>query len=188
MPTPTPDTTPPPAPASAGAPASARTSWWRRFLLPTLNRPFLIRLAVTAVIAWVFFGHICIPARIHGDSMHPTYKNRAFLFCWRPRYWLAEPKRGDVVMLKIAGRKVMLLKRVVALPGDTVAFRHGVFLLNGEEPEVPWARTTECDWDLEPRTVKPGHAYVVGDNRTMLMEQHEFGEIAIARIAGAPVW
>lgn len=176
MPTPPPEQT------------SARASWWRRFLLPTPNRPFLIRLTVTAVIAWIFFGHICIPALINGDSMHPTYKNRAFLFCWRPRYWIAKPKRGDVVMLRIAGRKVMLLKRVVALPGDTVAFRQGVFLLNGQEPDVPWARTSECDWDLEPRTVKPKHVYVVGDNRAMPMDQHEFGEIAISRIAGAPVW
>lgn len=166
----------------------AASSRWRRFLFPTLNRPFLLRLAITAIIAWLFFGYICIPALINGDSMYPTYKNRAFLFCWRPRYWFAQPNRGDVVMLRIAGRKVMLLKRVIALPGDTVAFEQGILLINGEEPNVPWARTSECDWELEPRTVQPGHVYVVGDNRAMPIDEHEFGEIAISRIAGAPVW
>ncbi len=179
---------PPTPPEQLPQPAPARPDWWRRFLLPPLNRAYLLRLAATAAIAWIFFGHICIPALINGDSMYPTYKNRAFLFCWRPRYWFAKPKHGDVVMLRIAGRKVMLLKRIVALPGDTVAFRKGVFLLNGEEPDVPWARPSECDWELEPRTVRPGHVYVVGDNRAMPMDQHEFGETAMARIAGAPVW
>ena len=171
-------------PDSVPAAASSR---WRRFLLPAFNRPFLIRLLVTAVIAWLFFGYICIPALINGDSMYPTYKNRAFLFCWRPRYWFASRIAATWSCYNRAC-KVMLLKRIIALPGDTVAFQQGIFLLNGEEPNVPWARTSACDWELAPRTVQPGHVYVVGDNRAMPIDQHEFGEIAISRIAGAPVW
>lgn len=179
---------PPPPPGEEQQQQQQQPSRWHRFLLPTLDRPFLLRLATTAIIAWVFFGYLCIPALINGESMYPTYKNRAFLFCWRPRYWFASPRHGDVVMLKIAGCRVMLLKRIVALPGDTVSFKDGVLMLNGEEPLVPWARTSNCDWNLEPRTVQPGHVYVVGDNRGMPSNEHEFGEIATSRIAGAPVW
>ena len=120
--------------------------------------------------------------------MYPTYKNRAFLFCWRPRYWFAQRIAAMSSCCESPAAKVMLLKRVIALPGDTVAFEQGILLINGEEPNVPWARTSECDWELEPRTVQPGHVYVVGDNRAMPIDEHEFGEIAISRIAGAPVW
>ena len=155
--------------------------------MPTLNRPFLLRLAITAIIAWLFFGYICIPALINGDSMYPTYKNRAFLFCWRPRYWFAQPNRGDVVMLRIAGRKVMLLKRVIALPGDTVAFEQGILLINGEEPNVP-GKNLRMRLGTGAAHRPARTAYAVGDNRAMPIDEHEFGEIAISRIAGAPVW
>jgi len=55
----------------------------------------------------------------------------------------------------------MLLKRIVALEHDTVAFRDGRLLVNQQEVKEPHV-SGPCDWNLSPRQVKPGHVYVVG--------------------------
>lgn len=91
-------------------------------------------------------------------------------------------------MLRLAGPRVMLLKRVVAVAGDSVAFSSGVLLVNGREPNAFWASLTPCVWELPERKVSPGHIYVVGDNRSMGIDEHEFGEIAAARVVGGPLF
>ena len=91
-------------------------------------------------------------------------------------------------MARYAGRSVMLLKRVVALAGDTVEFREGTLLVNGKEPDAPWRALTECDWNLPPRTVEPGNVYLLGDNRAMPMEEHVFGQMSATRLEGIPLW
>ncbi len=158
-----------------------------KFILPELNRRYLIRVGIVALAAYVFFGHICIPMHINGKSMEPTYHDGSFTFCWRLRYLFSRPGRGDVVIVRYAGTSVMLLKRVVALEGETVGFKGGKLIVNGEEIEEPYVKFP-CAWDLEPRKVGEGCVYVVGDNRDVLMEGHDFGQAKLRRIAGAPVW
>lgn len=156
----------------------------RRFFCPELNRRFGVRLAVLALFSLVFFKWFCLPAWTHGESMWPTYRDRQLMFCWRPAYWLGRPRVGDVVMVRLAGNRVMLLKRIVALAGDTVEFRQGRLLVNGVAGTQPWQSLTPCDWELPPRQVKPGHVYVVGDNRQMPIQQHDFGQVPAANLVG----
>ena len=77
----------------------------------------------------------------------------------------------------------MLLKRIIALPGETVAFRQGVLYVNGIRIEEPYVHH-HSDWDLAPRKVAPGHIYVVGDNRGTSMARHRFGQVVMDRIVG----
>ena len=162
-------------------------NWVRKFVFPKLSRAYLVRLAAVAVGAALVFSFVLVPARIKGASMEPTYRDGGFAFCWRQRYLFGQPRRGDVVMVRFAGKRIMLLKRVVALAGDTLEFRRGVLYLNGVAQDEEYVRSP-CDWDLAERTVKPGHVYVVGDNRGMAMDGHRFGQTQRRRIMGAPVW
>ena len=77
----------------------------------------------------------------------------------------------------------MLLKRVVALQGETIEFRNGMLYVNGNSIEEPYVRH-RSGWELPLRTVAPGHVYVVGDNRGTPMTQHRFGEVDMNRIVG----
>ena len=158
------------------------------FLFPEFNRRYLVRLLCVAAGALIFFGLICRPCVIHGASMEPTYPSVGFTFCWRPSFWFRKPKRGDVVIVSFYGHKTLLLKRLVALEGDTVAFRKGVLLVNGQELEGDWEVKGPCDWELPERTVEPGNIYVVGDNRSMSINEHIFGQVSAKRIEGAPLW
>jgi signal peptidase I len=158
-----------------------------RLFAPKLNKWFLPRLAIVALCAYGFFGHVCIPAIARGRSMEPTYHDGSFLFCWCPKAWFGEPKRGDVVMVRFAGTQVMLLKRIVALPGEKLAFVDGQLMIDGKPLDEPYVKT-DCDWQLPPRIVGEGHVYVIGDNRGMLMDEHRFGSVPIDRIVGGPLW
>ncbi len=159
----------------------------RRFLWPTMNRRFAVRLALVAAGAWLLFGVVTRPRFVAGRSMEPTYAEGGFLLGSRFRYAFRDLRRGDVVFVQLAGPSVMYLKRVAGLPGDTVEFRGGALVVNGARQEEPWLRLP-CDWDRKPVSVEPGFLFVVGDNRSMPIDQHEFGLVRETRIAGGPLW
>lgn len=159
----------------------------RRFLLPSLNRFYLLRVAVLAGTSFLFFYYICRPAWTNGESMLPTYKEKEFLFYWQPAYWFFQPKRGDVVIIHMAGNNFFLLKRVVAIAGETVEFRNGTLLVDGKPRHEKWASLTPCQWNLDERVVEKKCVYVVGDNRAMPLEQHEFGQVEIKKITGKAI-
>jgi signal peptidase I len=159
----------------------------RQFFFPSFTPKFLIRVSLVALFAYIFFGHLCIPFTIQGISMEPTYHNRGVNFCWRLQYLFSEPKRHDVVTVRLAGSKVMLLKRVVAREGEQVEFRGGKLFVDGKEIEEPFIRYP-CDWNLPPRRVEEDCVYVVGDNRSMPIENHHFGQASKKRIMGVPLW
>ncbi len=162
---------------------SGHGKWLENFLFPKLTRWFFLRVLAVAAIAYVFFGHVCLPMKIRGKSMEPTFADRGFTFCWTPSYWFTEPKRGDVVGIRYVGNGIALLKRVVGLPGDLIEFKSGDLYRNGERIEEPY-KAVPSDWNLTPRTVSPGHVYVVGDNRAVPLEKHMLGEVSANRILG----
>lgn len=151
---------------------------------PEMGKSYFIRVGVLAVFAILFFGYLCEPMILNGGSMEPNYHSGTLNFCWTPTYWFKEPARGDVVVLRYVGQRVLLLKRIIALPGDIVEFRHGELYLNGEKVHEPYVKLKKADWNLKPRKVSPGHYYVVGDNRSMPIYQHKFGEIRQDRVEG----
>jgi signal peptidase I len=159
----------------------------RQFFFPSLTPKFLIRVSLIALFAYLFFGYLCIPFTIQGVSMEPTYHNGGVNFCWRLHYLFSEPKRHDVVAVRFAGSKVMLLKRVVAREGEHVEFRDGKLFVDGKEIEEPYVRYP-CNWNLPPRQVEKDFIYVVGDNRSMPIEDHHFGQASRRRIMGVPLW
>ncbi|HSB06328.1 MAG TPA: signal peptidase I [Thermodesulfobacteriota bacterium] len=159
----------------------------RQFFFPSLTRMFLIRVCLVAFSAYFFFGNILTPFLIKGYSMEPTYHNGGVNFCFKLHYLISEPKRFDVVAVRFAGNRVMLLKRVVAVEGEQLEFRDGKLFVNSRSIEEPHVRYS-CNWNLPPRQVEKGNVYVVGDNRSMPIEQHTFGQTAVNRIVGTPLW
>ena len=148
-----------------------------------MSKKRLLRIFCISLGAYLVFSYVLLPLRIEGRSMEPTYADGGFSFCWRLQYLFSEPKRGDVVAIRFAGRRVVLLKRVVALAGDTVEFQNGMLLVNNKRVNEPYVRYNS-NWNLPPRQVASGKVYVVGDNRGVPMEQHHFGQVSTQRILG----
>jgi signal peptidase I len=149
----------------------------------------VIRATILAAICLTFFKFVLLPIRVTGISMLPTYKDRSINFINRLAYLRHEPQRGDVVGIRLSAPgdtstpTVMYLKRIVGLPGETIAFRAGHVTINGkplDEPYEKWA----CDWNTVPVLLGPTEYYVVGDNRTMSQFDHVFGKAERYRIVG----
>ena len=156
------------------------------FYVPKLDGAFLTRLITIVAVGYVLFNFILIPEFISGASMEPTYFRRGFTFCWRGKYLFSKVQRGDIVIIKFT-RDVSLLKRIIALPGDTLYIQNGKLYLNGIAQKEDYVKNS-CDWNLPSRTVAPGKVYVIGDNRSMPIGKHKFGEVSQKRINGAPLW
>lgn len=157
-----------------------------RFLFPTLDRRFFLRLSLLIAGTFLVCRFWLVPARIEGISMLPTYPERGFAFCNRLAYRNKPPAYGDVVALRYGGARHLLLKRVIGLEGDTIEFRSGTLFRNNRPVDEPYV-VLPCDWSTPPRTVSPNHIYVMGDNRSIPFSAHAGGEIDSRRIFGRPL-
>ena len=142
-----------------------------------------IRAAALVTTAVIVFGVVLLPVRLSGISMQPTYNDGAlnfanrFAFAWRP------PARGDVVAIRMAGPHLVYVKRIVGLPGERVEIAMGVVIIDGEpllEPTVVY----KAPWNLPPATLGGDEYFVIGDNRAMAMQNHDFGRTTRDRIIG----
>lgn len=159
--------------------------WWRVALVGRRPKRTLARLLVLVVLTLLVFRFVLVLVRVEGISMSPTYRDNHLGVIYRLSYLFHEPRRGDVVAIRpVAGEHAgYYLKRIVGLPGESVAFHAGQLLINGSVLDEPYLRTT-YSWEMEPVTVGPGSYYVVGDNRTMDWGDHFQGRTGRDRIIG----
>jgi signal peptidase I len=146
-------------------------------------RRTLIRAGALVVGAIVVFGFVLLPVRLHGISMRPTYDDGALNFANRTAYWWRQPARGDVVAIRMAGPHVLYVKRIVGMPRERIEIAAGVVLVNGL-PIVEPAVVYKAPWDLPGLTLADDEYFVIGDNRAMAIENHDFGRATRDRIVG----
>jgi signal peptidase I len=160
------------------------SSWLRRVMFGRNLKLTLLRVLVWAVLAVLGYKLSVVHVRVDGISMLPTCPDQAVYWVNRLAYVSHPPQRGDVVALRFVAADdsisrldpphVMLLKRIIGLPGETVAFVRGQVLINGEILDEPY-ETMGCDWNRPPVTLGPDEYFVVGDNRSMPWQDHTFG-------------
>ena len=164
--------------------AAQPPSLLQRVLIGRSPKRTLVRSLVLLAVAVVVFKYVLQPIRVDGGSMLPTYRENGVNLVNRLAYLFRAPRRGDVVAIRLlAGWHVMYMKRIVGLPGETVAFREGRLYINGRPQDEPYVKFP-CNWEREPVQVEPGHYYVVGDNREMLWGDHIQGRAARDHILG----
>lgn len=165
--------------------------YWLRVLVIGRNpKRTLTRIIILVATCVVVFRFILLPIRVQGISMSPTYRDHSINFINRLAYLGHEPRRGDVVGIRLGGSSsvfhtpgVMYMKRVVGLPGETVEFTNGRLLIDGSPLDEPYEKLS-CDWNRAPDKVGPNQYFVVGDNRTMPRDNHVFGKANRSQIVG----
>ncbi len=164
-------------------PKHAWPPWLKSLVIGRHPRRTLWRIGGLVVVCFVTFRFVLLPVRVEGESMWPTYRNHRINFINRLAYLRHEPRRGDVVGIRLAGWRVMFMKRIVGLPGETVAFHGGRLYINRQLVPEPYVRTP-CNWELPPEQLGSDEYFVVGDNRGMAVQDHWLGATSRARIMG----
>ena len=135
---------------------------FREFIFGPRPHHTLARVLLWSVLTITFFHHLLVPIQIVGSSMTPTYRSGSLNFINRWSYSSHTPVRGDVVALRADDE--MLLKRIVALPGETIAIVNGEILVNGNTLSDEFSGH-KIPWEMDPVHLYQDEYFVIGDNR-----------------------
>ena len=134
----------------------------REFLFGTRPQRTLGRVVIWSILSIAFFHHLLVPIQIIGSSMSPTYSNGSLNLVNRWSYAGRMPHRGDVIAVRAEGE--LLLKRVIAVPGESVAIANGEIEVNGIPLADEFSRL-KIPWEMEAIKLGANEFFVIGDNR-----------------------
>lgn len=138
-------------------------SWLKEFL--DLIKTLVISFVVMVLLNLFVFNL----SMVKGQSMQPTLHEQERLFVNKLVYHIGHPQRSDVVVLHDPSigldKKPLLVKRVVAVPGDTVEIRDRKLYVNGEPQNESYTDTAIEDGDMRPIQMGVDEYFVMGDNR-----------------------
>ena len=140
----------------------------------------VLLIAAVILILLLLFGKPFVV--VSGMSMYPTYSDGECLQCSRVRD-AADLQYGDVIVFESPEKKNhLLIKRVIALPGDTIEIESDGIYLNGailtEDFPVP-----DNPGLFNEETVVPENSIVaIGDNRNNSRDCRFFGPISFDSI------
>ena len=175
------ETAPPQPPLAVPAP----TSQLHRDL-----RGWTRDLAVALGFALVIIIFLYQPVKVEGTSMAPLLSDQERIFINKFVYRFEPIDRGDVVVFWYPlDRSKSFIKRVIALPGDTVEIRSGHLYLNGQEVREPYVPKSYLDENsYAPRRMEADEYFVMGDHRDSSNDSRMFGPVSRDYIYGKAVF
>jgi signal peptidase I len=145
---------------------------------------WVIVIGVALLVAFLVRTFVLAHFVVDGTSMATTLHDDDRVFVNKLSYRLHDPNRGDVVVLhQISGASQRdLIKRVIALPGETIEVRSCEVLIDGRTLEEPYLDPAvvspgNCGGDLPPTPVPEDHVFVMGDNRAGSQDSRALGPI-----------
>lgn len=136
------------------------------------------------------------PHQVNGRSMVPTFQSGDYVLTDKVSYRTGDPERGDVVVFHApaeagcpTGTGCDFIKRILAVPGETVSVHDGAVYINGEkldEPYLPEGLQTSTGKFIGDRTVTigPDEYFAVGDNRDHSSDSRVWGPVSKSEIVG----
>lgn len=169
---------------------------WQRFKTWRTNHPFfslvfeLVFMVIFIVIP--FRSFIAQPFMVSGDSMVPTFANRDYLIVNQLEKRFGDSlDRYDVVIFKYPGdESKYYIKRIIALPGETVVVVDGITtVFNDENPEgfeITDTYATGQTIGSANYVLASDEYFVMGDNRENSSDSRFWGPLKENNIIGTP--
>mgnify|MGYP001574006202 CR=1 FL=1 len=137
------------------------------------NALFLVAIGI---ILHTFVGTLVI---IEGSSMEPNLHSGQSVFVSKIGYFMGEPQRGDVVVMKFPGDPFhkKYIKRIIGLPGEHITMRDGSVFINDErlsEAYLP-AGTTTTSIKHQEFQIGSDEYVALGDNRALSNDSRIWG-------------
>jgi signal peptidase I len=151
-----------------------------------------------AVVALIILGcglavrlFVATPYVVAGDSMRSSLHDGDRVMVDRVSYRFRAPERGEVVVFPSPNEALDLVKRVVAVAGETVEVSGCVVTVDGvalDEPYLtPGLLARGCGTDYGPFQVPASTVFVLGDNRGRSSDSRVFGPVATEQLIGRAV-
>jgi len=137
-----------------------------RFLIGRNPAWTLGRISFLILSLFLIFKFVLTPVKVNGNSMEPTCYNgqvkvlNVLAYDWHP------PKRGDIVGFRLENGRQIIIKRIIGLPGERIAFHSGVVYINGNSIPEPYL-VYQGAWEWPEETLCKNIYFVAGDNRVV---------------------
>lgn len=140
--------------------------WWKE-LVETLIWALVLALVLRTFVVQAFW--------IPSGSMIPTLMPGDRVLVAKFWYHFTEPKRGQVVVFKYPMDPTRdFVKRLIALPGETIEIKNGVVYINDSPLEEPYVKNRDF-LSMEKVTVPRGQYFMMGDNRPNSQDSRFWG-------------
>jgi len=147
-------------------------------------------LAGLGMVSYQLITHFVFQSvQVDGQSMSPTLQNSGSYWLNRFAYFRGEPCQSDIVALKDPKDNMLVVKRIIALPGQSVYLDHGKVFVNSRllaEPYLPGKTMTFAYEKNESEFFVMGRDefFVLGDNRDNSTDSRAFGPVPRRNILG----
>lgn len=142
-----------------------------------------LRDVALGVLLWVLLTTAVGLAReVPSESMAPTIAVGDRIWADKIGLHVSPIRRGDIVIFAPPfAADLPYVKRVIGLPGETVAVVQGRVLINGAPLAEPYLAEAPL-YRYGPITVPADYYVVLGDNRNWSHDSHEWGLLSADRI------
>ena len=129
------------------------------------TRSYLVFILLTGCVCYLLSHFVVQLYFVNGPSMEPSYTSGQPILL--QKFGLEDLNIGDVVVIHSDALGRDIVKRIVALPGDTLQIADGIFSVNGipEPLSADLAPMEDAGNAASPITLSQGEYFVLGDNR-----------------------
>jgi signal peptidase I len=152
---------------------------------------FVEAFVISASVFVVVYLFLMQPHQVKGNSMYPTFKDQEFLLTDKITYKRSDPKYGDVIVFKApVNENFDFIKRIIALPGQTVMIKgghvyiDGIILIENYLSSSVVTNPGQFLLDGESYVVQPGEVMAFGDNREHSSDSRDWGPVPEGNIVG----
>jgi len=150
----------------------------------------VIILVTLGSLSYLLISHYLFQAvQVEGSSMYPTLRDSGHYWLNRFAYLRSEPQPNDIIALKDPRDNTLEVKRIIAMPGQSVYLKRGQVYVNGQLLHESYLLAGTPTYAYEKSAdeficVGKNEFFVMGDNRNNSTDSRTFGAVPRQNILG----